>query len=194
MTLNAETPRVVAGAFPEDLEALGSASTVEQTARRREAAARCEPLECGHRDPVDCAAARCGEPTPAEPPADQIDPGDFAQLWAEARSLFFAKDFPPYASPAWRALHPDDPRRLAAALNAAELWRKYGDEEALLQWFRDATAPKPPLWTGRTAAELAEARKHRPPHQLRATPGWPPVAVPGQPGKYLTYTEGRNAA
>lgn len=125
-------------------------------------------------------------PTVAQPAAD-IDPGDIVQLWADAKGLYFAGVYPKYASPAWLDLEPDDPKRLAAALDAAEKWRKYGDEEALLQWFRDATAPKPPLWTGRTLAELAEARKPKRPHQLQATPGWPPIAIPGKPGRYLTY-------
>jgi hypothetical protein len=114
----------------------------------------------------------------------QLDPGDIAGLWADAKSLFYARDFPKYASPAWRALHPEDPKRLASALEAAELWRKYGDEEALIQWFRDATASKPPAWAGRTAEELTELRKPKPPRQLQATPGWPPIAIPGKPGMW----------
>lgn len=69
-----------------------------------------------------------------------ITPDEFVALWAEARTAYYADEFPPYASRAWRALRPDDPRRLAAALDAAEKWRKYGDEEALLQWFRDASS------------------------------------------------------
>jgi len=124
----------------------------------------------------------------------QIEPGDIAALWADAKSLYLAEDFPRYASHAWRALHPDDPRRLAAALAAAEMWRKYGDEEALLQWFRDATAPRPPLWQLPSRAELEEARKPRPAHVLKATPGWPPIRIPGGKGRYLTYQEHQEAA
>lgn len=114
-------------------------------------------------------------------------PDVIAQLWADARSSFFAGGFPKYASPEWAALHPDDPRRLAAALAAAEMWRKYGDEEALLAWFREASRARPSIADRRTRAELDQAARRKPPHQLRATPGWPPVAIPGQPGKYLTY-------
>ncbi|WP_327282283.1 hypothetical protein [Streptomyces sp. NBC_01205] len=125
--------------------------------------------------------------------SDHISPDEFAALWAEARSLYFAKGFPPYASPAWRELHPDDPARLAAALAAAELWRKYGDEQALLAWFRDVTA-RGYTAEGKSAAELAELRKAKPPHQLTATPGWPPIRIPGGNGRYLTYDEGRAAA
>lgn len=118
---------------------------------------------------------------------------DFAGLWAEARGLYFAQGFPPYASPAWRALHPDDPQRLAAALDAAEKWRKYGDEPALLAWFCDVTA-RGYTAEGKSAAELAELRKPKPPHQLQATPGWPPIQVPGAPGTYLTYIDERGMA
>ncbi|MGW1559069.1 hypothetical protein ACWCQ1_21480 [Streptomyces sp. NPDC002144] len=110
------------------------------------------------------------------------------QLWAEAKAYWTARAFPKYGGAAWRALPPDDPRRLAAALEAAELWRKYGDEEALLAWFREASRPRPSLADRRTRAELDAAAKPQPPHQLRATPGWPPIRIPGQPGRYLDCT------
>jgi hypothetical protein len=46
-----------------------------------------------------------------------------------------------------------------------------------------------------TWAEQQALRRPKPAHQLRATPGWPPIAIPGQPGQYLTYDEnGQNAA
>ncbi|MFK0217762.1 hypothetical protein ACIQWN_06145 [Streptomyces vinaceus] len=124
---------------------------------------------------------------------EQITTDEFVQLWANARTLFYASDFPPYASGAWRALHPDDPRRLAAALDAAEKWRKYGDEQALLQWFRDATA-RGYTAEGRPATQLAELRKPKPPHQLQATPGWPPIRIPGGRGRYLVYEQHQEAA
>ncbi|WP_406128339.1 hypothetical protein OHQ89_42750 [Streptomyces canus] len=127
--------------------------------------------------------------TDAAPDLDAI-----VQLWADAKIYWTARDFPKYGSEQWVALAPDDPRRLAAALEAAELWRKYGDEEALLAWFREAYRSRPSLAERRTRAELDEAAKPKPPHQLRATPGWPPVAVPGQPGRYLTYNARKEAA
>lgn len=40
-----------------------------------------------------------------------------------------------------------------------------------------------------TVAEQDERRRFPPPRQLRATPGWPPVAIPGKPGQYLTPLE-----
>lgn len=158
MIQNAETPRLVSGAFQEDsAEGGSSAPTV-----------------------------------PQEEPS--FDPGDIVGLWAEARALYIAGVYPKYASPAWMELEPDDPKRLAGALDAAEMWRKYGDEEALLQWFRDATAPRTPLWARRTQAELDELSKPRPPHQLQATHGWPPIRVPGGNGRYLTYQRHLEAA
>lgn len=136
-----------------------------------------------------------GGSTAASLPQDgpHIDPGDIVALWAEARTAFYADEFPPYASKAWRALRPDDPRRLAGALDAAEKWRKYGDEDALLQWFRD-TLSRGYTAAGIPAAELAERRKPKPAHILKATPGWPPIRIPGGNGRYLTPIPERRAA
>ncbi|MFD4135547.1 hypothetical protein [Streptomyces goshikiensis] len=122
-----------------------------------------------------------------------IDPGEFVALWAEARTAFYADEFPPYASKAWRALRPDDPRRLAGALDAAEKWRKYGDEDALLDWLHNVAGRRFSA-EGRTAAELAEARKAKPPRELQATPGWPPIRIPGGNGRHLTHIPERRAA
>ncbi|CAM5254529.1 hypothetical protein SVIOM74S_02668 [Streptomyces violarus] len=129
----------------------------------------------------------------AEPTLPQDMPeGDadvFVELWAEAKVYYLASVFPKYGSPAWIALPPDDPRRLASALHAAEMWRKYGDEDNLLAWFRDVSRPRPPFAEGRSRAELDALAKPKRPHQLRATPGWPPIRVPGKPGRYLTYRD-----
>lgn len=126
--------------------------------------------------------------------SDETPEGDvFVQLWAEAKMFWSARAFPRYGSPQWQALPPDDPRRLASALEAAELWRKYGDEEALLAWFREASRVLPSIAERRTRAELDQAAKPKPAHQLQATAGWPPIAVPGQPGRYLRCQERRAA-
>lgn len=111
-----------------------------------------------------------------------MEPGDFAQLWADAKAAFFAEDFPKYGSPAWRDLHPDDPKRLASALYAAECWRKYGDEEELIEWLKSLSRSRESLARGRALAELDALAKPKPPHQLRVAPGWPPVRIPGRPG------------
>lgn len=165
-----------------------SPQTDEQLRRRREASYRCEPLDCGHRDPLDCTAAGCGQDDRNSDPviAPDVDPDALTELWANAKVAWSARDFPKYGSPDWRALDPGDPRRLAGALEAAEMWRKYGDEEELCAWLRNL-GRTPNLVGHRTRRELDEAARPKPPHQLRATPGWPPIAVPGQPGKYLTY-------
>lgn len=119
---------------------------------------------------------------------ENVDVDAMVQLWADAKTYWTARAFPKYGSREWIALAPDDPRRLAAALEAAELWRKYGDEEALLAWFREASRPRTPLAERRTRAELDALAKPKPAHQLQATPGWPPIAIPGQPGRYLDCT------
>ncbi|MFF3875997.1 hypothetical protein [Streptomyces sp. NPDC001978] len=200
MTMNAETPRRLSGAFQEDSAAGGRrTATVAQLRRRRDAASRCESFECGHRDPLDCAAAGCGEQTddqsasPAPEPA-AVEPGDFAQLWADARIAFFAEDFPKYGGREWQALDPDDPKRLASALHAAEMWRRYGDEEELCGWLKRLSHSPEAVLRARAIAELDALAAPKPPHQLQATPGWPPIRIPGKPGRYLTYTEGRAAA
>ncbi|MFD6914048.1 hypothetical protein [Streptomyces virginiae] len=140
-------------------------------------------------------------------PGPHITPDEFVALWAEARTAFYADEFPPYGSKAWRALRPDDPRRLAGALDAAEKWRKYGDEDALFTWFRSVVGRSFKA-DARTHAELVARRAA--PHaadcdcpactachigaNLHATPGWPPIRIPGGGGRYLTYDEGRAAA
>ncbi|MET7294919.1 hypothetical protein ABZS79_22775 [Streptomyces griseoloalbus] len=199
MTRNENGPQVLESPRDRDDLAGGEAEPiVAQVRRRREAAERCEPLDCGHQDPLDCEAAGCGQqadeqPASPGPGSSAVDQDAFVELWATAKALFFARDFPKYASPEWRALHPDDPRRLAGALEAAECWRKYGDEEELCEWLK-RLGHQPNLTDTRSRAELDALAKPKPPHQLRATPGWPPIRVPGGNGRYLTYTEGRAAA
>ncbi|MCW2899178.1 MAG: hypothetical protein JWO67_1443 [Streptosporangiaceae bacterium] len=127
--------------------------------------------------------------------SDDIDQADaFTALWAEAKILFLAKDFPEYGSAAWRDLTPDSPRRLAAALEAAELWRRYVAEEDPLRWIAEATKPRPPLHTLPDRPTIEAARKPKPAHQLAATPGWPAIAVPGGGGRYLAYEQKKEAA
>ncbi|MFV0136372.1 hypothetical protein ACLGIH_24725 [Streptomyces sp. HMX87] len=130
---------------------------------------------------------------PDPEPAD-VDPDVLTELWANAKAAWSARDFPKYGSREWIALGPEDPRRLAGALEAAECWRKYGDEEELCDWLKRLSSSPEAVLRARAIAELDALAKPKPPHQLRATPGWPPIRVPGQPGRYLTYTEGRAAA
>lgn len=132
---------------------------------------------------------------------------DAAQLWAEHQVATLAEGVPdwtvpPYGSLAWSQLPPNDPRRFAAVVEAAERWRRQAAEEQRLDqladedpaaWYAEVTAEANDearrmagrLARMRTQRELEAVRVHRPPHRLRATPGWPAVAIPGQPGRYL---------
>ncbi|MET8947428.1 hypothetical protein ABZX30_28765 [Streptomyces sp. NPDC004542] len=191
MTTDENGPQVLESPRDRGNLAAGEASPiVEQVRRRREAAGRCEPLDCGHRDPLDCTAAGCGQDDRTTDPvtAPEVEPGEFAALWANAKTAWLDRDFPKYGSPEWVALDPDDPRRLAGALEAAEMWRKYGDEEELITWLKQL-GRTPNLVGHRSRAELDRLAKPQPPHQLQATPGWPPIRVPGQPGRYLTHRD-----
>ncbi|MFF7020675.1 DUF2742 domain-containing protein [Streptomyces klenkii] len=136
--------------------------------------------------------------TPYEDPSS-----DPTALWAQARAWYLAHDFPEYGSLTWRELPPDDPRRYAAVLDAAEHWRRRVAHQRWLDsldddaWFAEVTREanaearrvikRLDLANGRSHAELTAARQHLPSALLEATPGWPPIAIPGQPGRYLTY-------
>ncbi|MDH2391259.1 hypothetical protein QCN29_21230 [Streptomyces sp. HNM0663] len=120
---------------------------------------------------------------------------DVVAAWAEAQVTGLLPrevEVPTYGVQAWVELPAGDARKAAAVLVAAEMWRRYGDEEALLAWFRQAWRARPPLAEGRSRAELAARARSRPAHRLRATPGWPPIRIPGKPGRYLTV-QGRAA-
>lgn len=203
MTRNANDPRHGQGAGDRGSLADGGGlgPIVAAIVRRREAAEKGAPLDCGHADTTRCRPAclqaeqrRAPVARRAAAAIDRAEHGDQVQAWAEARMASYAEGFPRYASRAWRELHPDDPRRLGGVLEAAENWRKYGDEEDLLAWLIYVNRARDPITAGKTRAEYDAAAAPKPAHQLRATPGWPPIRVPGQPGRYLAYTEGRAAA
>ncbi|MGW2895855.1 hypothetical protein ACWDAO_14840 [Streptomyces sp. NPDC001212] len=115
------------------------------------------------------------------------DPDAITALWANAKAAWTDRAFPKYGTFQWCALSPEDPRRLAAALEAAEMWRQFGDEEELVDWLKNLSRSPADVLRARPLAELDELAKPKPPHRLRATPGWPPIAVPGKPGKYLAH-------
>ncbi|MER5211952.1 DUF2742 domain-containing protein [Streptomyces sp. NPDC002838] len=111
--------------------------------------------------------------------------GDVAHLRACAQAeALHVNDWPEYGSPPWLRLPADDPRVYVATLEAAELHRMH-----VQRIYADAHTQA--LNVLQTAAEVRAARKGtmrtRPAHTLTATPGWPPVQIPGQPGEYLTY-------
>jgi hypothetical protein len=129
---------------------------------------------------------------------------DPVALWAEGQfAALGVQDAPEYGSPDWQRLRAEDPRRAAAIVEAAELWRRHRAYEMWLdrlldedpdRWFRtvteDANAEArriaPALARRKTWRQQQAARTYGPVHQLAATPGWPPIAIPGQPGMFLT--------
>lgn len=134
---------------------------------------------------------------------------DSTAMWAEAQITRLGVDaFPAYGSPAWLALRANDPRRAAAIIEAAELWRR---QQAREQWLDDLLERDPEQWyrlvtadadreagrvlraerlsTRPTAAETAGRRTHGEPRPVVATPGWP-VAIPGRPGWWRHHLEG----
>ncbi|MEU0671599.1 DUF2742 domain-containing protein [Streptomyces sp. NPDC006172] len=118
---------------------------------------------------------------------DNAGAGEITALRANAQVFALGvKDWPAYGSAAWLRLHPQDPRVYVATLEAAELHR-------ITEALRHANARTQAQATQRAAAEAAAARKNtmrtRDPHTLTATPGWPPIQIPGRPGEYLTYQE-----
>ncbi|WP_420035075.1 DUF2742 domain-containing protein [Streptomyces sp. cg28] len=98
-----------------------------------------------------------------------------------------AHNWPPYGSIPWLRLDPRDPRVYAATLEAAEehrihIARIYGDA------YRQAERTVRNADGARAARNSTSSRTGEP-HKLAATPGWPPIQIPGRPGEYLTYQE-----
>ncbi|MEU3982518.1 DUF2742 domain-containing protein [Streptomyces sp. NPDC026672] len=111
--------------------------------------------------------------------------GDVAHLRACAQAeALRVDDWPEYGSLPWLRLPADDPRVYVATLEAAELHRMHVE-----RIYADAHTQA--LNVLQTAAEVRAARtgtsRTREPHKLRPTRGWPPIAIPGKPGEYLTY-------
>ncbi|MFD8640786.1 hypothetical protein ACFV14_10800 [Streptomyces zaomyceticus] len=100
----------------------------------------------------DSAVSGTSVPMLAQVPAEQEPADVLREYWDAAKQHYFDGAFPDYASPAWRALEPDDPRKLAGALAFAEMWRKYGDEIATN--LDNAIAYREPAWRRPTLAEL----------------------------------------
>ncbi|MCZ9353214.1 DUF2742 domain-containing protein [Streptomyces mutabilis] len=134
---------------------------------------------------------------------------DAVAVWAAAQvTALGVTDWPAYGSPAWRALLATDPRRAAAIIEAAEQWRQHradvDDLDQLLtnnpeEWYRRVTADAdaearriaPALAKRPTAAEMRARARRQPPRPVTATPGWPPVAIPGRPGWHRRLVDGR---
>lgn len=154
------------------------------------------------------AAVTAAPTTGAAAPAVDSDP---VALWAEQQVTALGVDqYPVYGSPAWTSLRAADPRRAAAIIEAAEQWRRHQAHE---QWLDDLLEHNPEAWyrlftadanaeakrvlraerlsSRPTAAEVARRRRsYAEPRPVVATPGWPPVAIPGRPGWWRHHLEG----
>lgn len=146
-------------------------------------------------------------------PAD-ASAGDVTEIWAEQQfaALGIGTDqYPEYGSPAWVKLRAEDPRRAAAIIEAAELWRRSRAREAWLdqlaeddpeRWFAIITADAEAkgrqtlrelkVSSSPTHAELTRRRaQYGPVREVKATSGWPPVAIPGRPGWHRRLINGQ---
>src|SRR5690606_26890529 len=88
---------------------------------------------------------------------DHVNAGDMTTLWAEQQVTSLLPDdvdVPAYGTREWLQLPAGDARKAAALITAAEMWRRYGDEQALLDWFREAHRARPSVADRRTRAEL----------------------------------------
>lgn len=172
MSRNAETPRPLSGAFPEDRA--WSAMTVPRPPMRHQttpgevahlwASARFTELLDELPDPPDY-----GTPEWNALPPDH--PARAAAVIAAAEQWRYHREQQAYRD--WLLEH--DPGR----------WFRLCTEEA------DAFAS---TITGRLASmptndEIKARRMMPPPRPVRATPDWPAVAIPGKPGHYATCRE-----
>ncbi|MEU8524835.1 hypothetical protein AB0C77_04425 [Streptomyces sp. NPDC048629] len=149
-----------------------------------------------------------GRARPLRAVPSDVTPGDVTALRAETQvAALGVTSWPPYGTAEWLQLSPKDPRCYAATLEAAELHRRAEVERLRLEslmdndpesWWCEVTADANAhaasiarsIAARRTAEEIRAARAKadaRPPHQLRATPGWPPIRIPGRPGRYLVF-------
>lgn len=116
--------------------------------------------------------------------------------------------WPEYGSDAWYNMHPEHPAKRVAVLEAAERWRLQQLREQWLEELDDADWYAHVFGDARRVASQTiaatnrirsfkeakdERAKPRPAHVLKATPGWPPVAIPGRPGWRRHLVNGRQA-
>lgn len=128
-----------------------------------------------------------------------VTPGHMTEIRAESQIVALGvTTWPAYGSAEWLRLDPAGPHCYAATLEAAEQYRRQDVDPDLpvAEWyaavFGDARATAARLIAAtrqiRTMREIREARaRPRPARQLKATAGWPPIAIPGQPGRYLVH-------
>lgn len=114
--------------------------------------------------------------------------------------------WPEYGTPAYYNADPFSREKRFSVFFAAEQWRLQGvalDELDDVDWYVHVFGDARKLAAQILAAtnrirgfqEIREARLvKREPHQLQATPGWPPIRIPGGGGDYLTYADERGMA
>lgn len=114
--------------------------------------------------------------------------------------------WPEYGTPEFYAADPLSREKRFSVFVAAEQWRLQGvaldqldDVDWYVHTFGDARRLAAQILAAtnriRGFKEIREARQQRrAPRELKATPGWPPIAVPGAPGIYLTYIDERGMA
>ncbi|OKI14245.1 hypothetical protein [Streptomyces sp. CB03911] len=124
-----------------------------------------------------------------------------------------------YGSPEWVSLPQGDPRRAVAVIRAAEAWRMFTSdlpERVIIQvaadlaageanreqWFAEWNREWAEDWASianwarglagiPTPAEYAAAREAVRPREVKATSGWPPIALPGRPGWQRQLVDGQ---
>ncbi|MFC8866385.1 DUF2742 domain-containing protein [Streptomyces sp. NPDC057148] len=130
------------------------------------------------------AARRGGAALRAVP--DNADAGTITALRANAQvAALGVEEWPPYGSVHWLRLNPQDPRVYVATLEAAELHRTHV-ERIYADAHRQAQEAVRTAAEAREAAARTRTMRTREPHTLTPTPGWPPIAIPGCPGEFLT--------
>ncbi|MFD6939647.1 hypothetical protein ACFWAP_26300 [Streptomyces goshikiensis] len=114
--------------------------------------------------------------------------------------------WPEYGTPEFYAADPFGREKRFSVFVAAEQWRLQGvalDQLDDAEWYAHVFGDARRLASQIIAAtnrirgfrEIREARQvKREPHQLQATPDWPPIRIPGGKGRYLTYTDERGMA
>ncbi|MFF7734603.1 DUF2742 domain-containing protein [Streptomyces sp. NPDC007984] len=122
---------------------------------------------------------------------DNADAGTITAYRANAQVVALVGEhgqWPPYGSVQWLRLDPQDPRVYVATLEAAEEHRMH-IERIYEDAHRQAQDVVRTAVEARAVAARTRTMRTREPHQLTATPGWPPIQIPGRPGEYLTYQE-----
>ncbi|MEJ8645290.1 hypothetical protein WKI68_36960 [Streptomyces sp. MS1.HAVA.3] len=114
--------------------------------------------------------------------------------------------WPEYGTPEFYAADPLGREKRFSVFVAAEQWRLQGvalDELDDVDWYVHTFGDARRLASQIIAAtnrirgfkEIREARQVRhAPRELEATPGWPPIRIPGGGGRYLTYADERGMA